>query len=309
MSEVTLQDFADSFGTTADDIPVECRELIGESDFSYRILDGEERDNTLLEVLKRIKSDRQVIGAPERKNVWQDGWENNLRDFIASGYNLDTLIPRYVRKDQPIRFNRRYVIPANPLFEWDFLRVLRVWIFIKYLKNCKSFYEFGCGTGHNLVELSRLYPDMKLYGFDFVPAACKLVDTIGEVHGLKMIGRQFDMTSPDNDIYFDANSAVFTFGAIEQLAGNFEPFLQFLLHRKPSLCINIEPTIELFDETNLVDYLAIEFQRKRGYSEKYLPRLKELESQGKIEIVKVKRTFLGNLMMEGYSLMVWRPAG
>jgi hypothetical protein len=100
---------------------------------------------------------------------------------------------------------------------------------------------------------------------------------------------------------------VVTIGTIEQLAGDFEPFLQFLLRRSPALCIHVEPTVELYDEDNLVDYLAVKFHRKRGYTEGFLPRLQQLEDQGRIEIVKVKRLFFGSLLMEGYNLLIWRP--
>ncbi|GAI42232.1 unnamed protein product [marine sediment metagenome] len=63
----------------------------------------------------------------------------------------------------------------------------------------------------------------------------------------------------------------------------------------PVLCIHVEPTIELYDESNLVDYLAIKFHKKRGYAENYLTRLRKLEAQNEIEILKVKRLFFGSL--------------
>jgi len=307
MLEVTLEDFARSFGTTVEDISEECRCLIAETDFRYRILEGEERDKVILDVLKKIESDRQVIGAPERQDVWQRGWEEILQDFIESGYDLDALIPRFIRPNQPIRFNRNYIMPSNPMFELDYFRVFRLWLFKKYLKDVDSIYEFGCGTGFNLVELAQLYPEKKLYGLDFVPASVDLVNKIGEVYAWKITGHLFDMTAPDESFQLDKNSAVLTFGSIEQLASRFEAFLQWLLQQSPALCINDEPTIELYDENNLIDHLAIKFHRKRGYTENYLPRLRELEVQGKIEILKVKRLFFGSVQMEGFTLMIWRP--
>lgn len=307
MLEVTVEDFARSFGTTVEDIPEECRALIAETDFRYRILEGEERDKVILDALKKIESDRQLIGAPERQDVWQRGWEENLRDFIESGYDLGTLTPKFIRPNQPIRFNRSYIVPSNPMFELDYFRVFRLWLFKKYLKDVDSIYEFGCGTGFNLVELAQLYPEKKLYGLDFVPASRDLVNKIGEVYGWKMTGHLFDMTAPEESFQIDDNSAVLTFGSMEQLADNFEAFLQFLLQRSPALCISDEPTIELYDENNLIDYLAIRFHRKRGYTENYLPRLRELEAQGKIELLKVKRLFFGSMYMEGFSYIVWRP--
>jgi hypothetical protein len=69
----------------------------------------------------------------------------------------------------------------------------------------------------------------------------------------------------------------------------------------------VEPTVELYEESELLDYLAAKFHRKRGYTEGFLPRLRELAERGALELVKVKRFNFGSLMMEGYSLMVWKP--
>lgn len=41
-------------------------------------------------------------------------------------------------------------------------------------------------------------------------------------------------------------------------------------------------------------------------SEDFLTRLKELENQGKIEILKVKRLFFRSLYMDGFSYIIWR---
>ena len=63
--------------------------------------------------------------------------------------------------------------------------------------------------------------------------------------------------------------------------------------------------MELYDENNLVDYLAIRFHLKRGYSVGLLPFLFEKESKGEIRIKRVKRLYFGNDRMEGYTYMVW----
>ena len=305
--ELTLEDFARSFGTTVEDIPEECKELIAKTDFRYRILEEDERDKVILAVLKKIESDQQIIGAPERQEVWQRGWAENLQDFIKSGYNLNSLVPKFIRPNQAIRFNRNYILPFNSNFELNYFSIFRLWLFKKYLKEFDSIYEFGCGTGFNLIVLAQLYPEKKLHGLDFVPSPVNLVNKIGEVYCWNMTGHLFNMLTPDETFEIGDNSAIFTIGAIEQLASNFEAFLQFLLKHSPELCIHVEPTIELYDENNLVDYLAMKFHRKRGYTENYLTRLKELETQNKIEILKVKRLFFGSLYMEGYSCMIWRP--
>lgn len=305
--ELTLDDFARSFGTNIEDIPNDCQKLIAKTDFGYRLLVEEERDKVLLDVIKKIESDQQIIGAEERQGVWAKGWAENLEDFIKCGYDLNKLIPKFIRPNQAIRFNQNYIIPTNPNFELDYFSVFRLWLFKKYLKGFDSIYEFGCGTGFNLTVLAKLYPKKKLHGLDFVTSSVDLVNKIGEVYDWKMRGHFFDMLSPDENFKIGDNSAIFTIGAVEQLASNYEAFLQFLLKSSPALCIHVEPTIELYDESNLIDYLAIKFHKKRGYTENYLTRLRELEAQSEIEILKVKRLFFGSLYMEGYTCMIWKP--
>ena len=306
MLELTIEDFARSFGTTVNDIPEDCRELITKTDFRYKVIKGEERDRVILDVLRKLETDQQVIGAKERQVTWEKGWSENLQEFVESNYDLRKIIPKFIRPDQIMRFNQNYIMPNNPNFELDYFSVFRLWLFRKYLKDFNPIYDFCCGTGFNLIALAQMYPDKTLHGLDFVSSSRDIVSKTGEVYSWKMKGHLFDMISPDESFEIEPGSAVFTSGAIEQLAGRFEAFLQFLLKRRPALCINIEPTVELYDETNLIDYLAMKFHRKRGYTENYLPRLRELETEGKIEILKVKRLFFGSLHMEGYTYVIWK---
>jgi len=305
--DVTIEDFARSFGTTAADISPHCRELISKHDFRYKVLSGKERDKVIINVLDKLESDRQIIGAPDRQSTWEKGWEENLRDFVNSGYDLDKLVPKFIRPNQAIRLNQEYILPKDANFELNYFSVLRLWLFEKYLKNYNSIYEFGCGTGFNLVALASLYPKKKLYGLDFVPSSRDLVNKLGEVYKNNISGRLFDMIHPDENLILEDNSAIFTIGAIEQLASKIEPFLQFILKRSPSLCLHVEPTIELYDGENLTDYLAVKFHKKRGYTENLLTRLRELETQNKVQILSVKRPYFGSLYMEGYSYIVWKP--
>lgn len=307
MRQVTVENFASSFGTTVEDIPPDCKHLIAKRDFTYSVLKGEERDRVVLDVLRKIESDTQIVGAEGRQDIWEKGWDENLQNFVKSGFDLSKLVPRFIRPDSIVRFNGDYIKPTSPDFELDYYSVFRLWLFRKYLSDVQTIYEFGCGTGFNLVALAQLYPDKILHGLDFVSPPREIVNKIAQVHGWNITGHLFDMRSPDEKFEIADNSVVFTIGTIEQLAGDFEAFLQFLLKRSPALCIHVEPTIELYDKDNLVDYLAAKFHRKRGYTQGFLPRLQELQKQGRIEILKVKRLFFGSLFMEGYNLIIWKP--
>ncbi len=307
MKTLTLRDFADSFGTGEEDLSAACAALVENGDFRYRDITGVERDELILKVLMRIDADTQTIGAFERREAWNKGWQENLQEYINSGYDRHKLVPKFIRLGQPVRFRQSYIEPHNPGFELAFIEVFRRWFFEKYLREFSCVYEFGCGTGFNLVALAEMFPDKMLFGLDFVPSAVELVTRIGETQGIRLTGRLFDMVTPDYTLEIKSDSAVFTFGAIEQLAGRFDAFLDYLLMKKPALCAHIEPTVELYDQNNLVDHLAIKFHRKRGYTEGLLPRIQKLASRNLAELIKVKRLFFGSLYMEGYSLIVWRP--
>lgn len=95
--------------------------------------------------------------------------------------------------------------------------------------------------------------------------------------------------------------AVVTFHALEQLGKNFRPFLNFLLEAKPKVIIHVEPLIELYED-NLLDYLAVQYHRKRGYLEGYL----EAVINSGAEILELKRNHFGSLYHDAYSVLVWK---
>lgn len=308
VKNMTVNDFAGALGIDVGSISENCRNLISGFDFRYNVIEERDKEALMLEILKKIDSDKQIIGAPERQGVWEKGWEDNLKDFISSGYDLDKLVPRFIRPGQAVRLNQNYIAPVDPNFELNCFTVFRQLLIEKYVMGYENIYEFGCGTGFNLVAIARTCPGKYLFGLDFTGSSVNLVNKIGEKHGWKMEGRRFDMINPDRDFKIKKSSMIFTIGAVEQLAGRFEMFMNYLIENSPELCFHVEPAVELYDESNLVDYLAIKFHKKRGYTQNFLPYLEQLAKKGDIRLLKVKRLYMGNKYMEGYSLIVWQPA-
>ncbi|MBU0791698.1 MAG: class I SAM-dependent methyltransferase [Gammaproteobacteria bacterium] len=300
-------DFSDSFDTNENDIHDKCGDLIKYYDLSYTNVIGQQRNDLILKILKRIETDTQRIAEPARKDIWQEGWQENLDAFITSGNDLSMLVPKFIRSEQPVRFKQKYIMPNAPEFELKFFDVFRHWLFKTYFFGVDNVYEFGCGTGFNLVTLAKLFPSIKLYGLDFVQSSCDLVTKIAEKYELNLESYLFDMITPDEQFTLDKNSAVFTIGAIEQLGGQFHAFIGYLMENKPKIVLHCEPVLELYDLDVLEDYLAYKFQKKRGYTIGLLPYLMELEKHRCIKIEKIKRLYFGSLLMEGYNLIVWRP--
>lgn len=301
-----LGDVKDLFNIDVDNISFKGIDLIPEGDFSYRILDDKERDEVIVNILKKIESDNKIVGMPERTDTWSKGWLESLEEFRKIG-TPTSLIPRYMKPNQFMRLNRQFVYTNDPHFEWHAYQIFKLCLFAKYLKDFKYIYELGCGTGHNLLTLAQLFPEKILYGFDFVKSSSDLVNLIASKFNYNITGDLFDMLQPDMSKSLKPNSVVLTCGAIEQLASNTTPILEYLLSQPIELCVHLEPIYELYEETNLVDYLAMKFHIKRGYTVGYLPKLQELEKQGKIDILEIKRLSFGSLYMEGYTCIIWKP--
>jgi hypothetical protein len=302
-----IEDFARLFGTTADTLPERSRALIAEGDFRYRPLAGEERDRVLLDVLTRVDSGEWSTAGEQGKPRWEKGWSENLEGFRKSGRDLSQLVPKYIRPHQAVRLDQNYVMPVDPNFELKWFEIFQQWLFTTYFKDAKVIYEFGCGSGINLAALATLYPDKKYIGLDWTAAATEIVDEMSRAYGWNMKGQRFDFFHPDKNVTIEPGATIFTVGALEQTGRDHEAFLQYLLEMKPALCVNVEPIVEWYDENQLVDYAAIKFHRRRNYWEGFPGRLKELEQEGRVEILKTKRSYFGSLYLEGYSQLVWRP--
>jgi len=307
LKTITVEDFAKSFGTSVDTFSTSCRLLISECNFNYRDIEGHELSELILRILKRIDEDQQIIASKERQAVWEKGWQENLDEFIASNFDENKLVPKFIRSNVPIRYMQKYIFPEHSEFELCYVKVFRQWYLENYFANVNNIYEFGCGTGFNLLAAAGLFPDKRFYGSDFVQSSVDLVNAIGEAKELPLTAEIFDMIQPNQDYNIQQSSGVFTFGSLEQLASKTDNMLDYLISQKPEIVVHTEPTIELYDESNLSDFLAIKFQGKRGYTEGFLPKLQRLHDQGKIELIKVQRLCFGSLFMEGYNLIVWKP--
>jgi len=305
MEVITLKDLSVNFG--CDNFDDMFLDFFHTLDMRYETVCGVEEKKVILDILKKIDQDKQKIGAPEREQVWLKGWEENLNDFRATK-KKEAIVPKFLRPNKIIRFNGKYIKPSNPFFERDFAKLIQLFVYQTFISpSIKNVYEFGCGSGFNLLSLGMIRKDINLYGTDFVKSSVDLINEIGSAYELNMAGEVFDMISPNYDYDIKENSCVFTFGSIEQLAGKFEKFIDYLLVKKPNICFHIEPTVEFYDENTLLDYLAIKFHKQRGYTEGLVPHLKKLEEKKKVEINKLHRFNFGSQFMEGYNLVVWKP--
>ena len=307
-ARLDLAMFARIFDIPPNEVPEESRRLLETHDFDYDVIRGSRREEIMLSILQRLDSGAMSIAGKEKQDVWEKGWAENLSDYISSKGSLDELIPKYYRPNQPCRMCGEYVVGRDPYFEYNFFKVLRSYLFKTYASQAKVVYEFGCGPGHNLVALAERFPDMALFGFDWASSAVDLVNRISRDKDYKMRGIQFDMFNPNYSIEIEPErSLLITIGALEQTGNDFDPFLEFVLRKKPALCFNVEPLKELYQTESLFDYLAWKHHTIRNLLGDYLGRLRSLENSGRLSIKKAKKISFGGLMVDGWSFVVWQP--
>lgn len=303
---LTAKSFAEMFGVRENDLPFLVKEAIKKINFNYQIVEGKEYDRAILKVIKTLDSKTFKISGPHRLNDWEKGWEENLQAFTRSSYDLNQLIPKFVKEGAYIRFQGNFIEPQSDSFETDFVTVMRYYLYDKYYKNLDTLYEFGAGTGLNLIAASEMFPEMKLVGLDWTNASIKIINSIKERLNINISGERFDLFNPDKNYRLNKDSAILTIGTLEQLGQNFKPFINYILRNKPKICINLETLYEVYDQNNLLDYLAMKYLEKRNYLRGFLPYLKNLEAKKKISILEIRRTF-GSFYHDGYTYIVWRP--
>lgn len=304
---LTTKDFARLLGHPEHKLPQSCLATIAEYNWQYDWIGGEQLDELVTGLLERIRRKEFSIVVPGDKSRWVAGWGENLDQFVASNGDLGALAPKYVRPNMPVRLLRRFAQPIEQNFEQNWRHVYQEWLFRTYLADAKQIYEFGCGSGGHVSALARMFPDKKIVGLDWVEPSCEIVNNMRKLLGFNTEGRLFDFYNPDYDIEIPPDSVVLTFAALEQVSDSFGAFVEFLLAKRPRLCVFIEPIYEWYDAANFVDHLAMRGHATRNFLSGLPGALHKLQDENRIEILKEHRVEFGSLLHEGYSQMIWRP--
>lgn len=287
-------------------IPTEIMELYSDFGIICESLDVHEFRETIEKVFNELEKDLIKSGS-HRKPVWNLGWNSNLESFMHTK-DFASLEPGYFEKSKLLRLNKNWVHPSSPNAEQKLLNLIVQTFAIRLLKSCSSIYEFGCGTGHNLLALRKVLPGARLIGLDWAESSQLLIHEISTTLKDQLIeSRNFNFFEPDFSLNLPDNSGILTVAALEQTGDNFVAFINYLLDKRPSMVLNVEPIGELLDEHDLLDLLSLKYFKKRNYLFGYLHYLRKLEAQKIIEIVDTRRTFIGSLFVDGYSVCAWRP--
>lgn len=304
VERLTPEDFIDAFG----EVPTPyVAQRIYEYDFRYRPLDAAGRDETIRQIVDVLNSGGHAPAGEARLANWNEGWGAHLGN-VSKDFRPADIVPGYFGKYPTLRWQQEFIAPLHKEFEYRSLAVIEDWLFDKYLRNVDHAYEFGCGTGHNLFRVRDVNPHAQLWGLDWAPSSQQILARLNELGIDKnLYGRHFDLFAPDDALTLAPGSAVVTVAALEQTGDRFRPFIDYLLRQKPALCIHIEPIAELLDPHNLLDSLSLAYFRHRNYLSGFLEHLHLEGAAGRLKIEMARRTSIGSLFIDGYSVVVWSP--
>ncbi len=278
-------------------------------DFRYRPLSLAERDGWLRVVAEALLGPPLERAGDSRIARWEAGWGENLT-ALGDHFDPEAISPRYFGKFDVVRWRQDYIAPLQPHFERSSLAVIQDWLFDKYARSSSAVYEFGCGTGHNLLRARDVNPTATLWGLDWAEASQGIIAGLNRLGvGGDLRGRRFNFFDPDPTLTLEPDAVVYTSAALEQTGDRFPSFIAWLLEQRPALCLHIEPIAELLDQSNLFDYLSVRYFEKRNYLSGLVSHLRQLERQGLIDIHLARRTYIGSLFIDGYSVVVWSPKG
>jgi SAM-dependent methyltransferase len=281
------------------------KEKISKYNFLYSDLAAEEHEMAINQIKEATKKP-PIISGKHRKKDWESGWRENALAYLKSG-SLKEIVPKYFNKFPYVRWNNKLIKPETKNFEYEMLCALQYQVFSRWFHDCSHIYEFGCGTGHNLLRVNEAVTGCNLYGLDWSSSSQELIEYLKNDGKLDCDSAKFDFFNPNYEYKIEENSGIYTMAALEQVGQNFKPFVDFLLYKKPRICVNIEPLVELFSPSDLeLDRLCVKYCERRNYLTGYLSFLRELEKDGKINILQCNRNSIGSLFIEGYSILVWQ---
>ena len=259
----------------------------------YHTLNRKEEEQAIIQILETLLDNSVPFSGKHRRKQWEKGWGENLKSGDIN--------PRYFGKYKVQRFNGKFVKGFSKDYERQMLYSIVDGLAKKYLSKAADIYEFGCGTGHNLLRIRKINPTANLYGLDWVKSSQKIVN------GMGMKSYKFDYFNPNYKIKLSPNSAVYTVASLEQTGTNYKKFVEYILKNKPSIVVHIEPIPELLNPKKLVDYLSIKYMEKRKYLSGYLDYLRGLEKKKLLKILEARRSGIGSMFIDGYSIIVWKP--
>ncbi len=281
---ITATDILAACGERMDDAPASFTEAAASRDLSYRRATVGEVEAWATMVLERMHRPQARRSRPLA--AW--------------------LRPRYFRETPFLRYRHGLIVSDNKHLEHDLFTLVRRLIFTRYLADCPAIREYGCGSCGNLLLLGEMFPHKDFHALDWARASVEIAGLIAHHTGLSLAGESFDMRQPPPAEPLEEGTAILTVHDLDQLGRDFQPLINHFLASRPRRVVHLEPILEFYEPTNLYDHLAVEYSKRRGYLDGYLTTLRQLETEGRLEIIKAVRPAIGGVIHEA-SIIVWEP--
>ncbi len=298
------KDFEKLWGVKLDELAVQ---EISKLTYEFDSMDIVDERVLINEIETELMGSQFVKAGESRESSWEKGWEENLIAYRSSK-NLYDLIPKYFGKSKINRLDQNFIVAKNQDFDLNMLRAIQARVFSEYLRDFSTIYEFGCGTGHNLLYLRKFNPNATLVGLDWVTSSQEILSELKQNEvDTNLLGHKFNYFSPDFSFILNSSSAVFTIASLEQIGNRHGMFIDYLIQNKPDIVVHVEPFRDLLDPNNRVDRTSIDYMEQRSYIEGYYEAILELERRHHAKIHVFDRSFIGSKYVDGYSILVWSP--
>ena len=302
---LTFRDFEELWGVSLGAVAIN---EIAQFEYEYEPLNISEEQALIAEIGEEILQNKFVKAGQSREAAWEKGWDENFQAYLKSN-DLDDLIPKYFGKSTINRLGQHFIRAISKNFDLNMLRAIEARVFSEYLIKYQNIYEFGCGTGHNLLFLRKMSPDSSLVGLDWANSSQNTLSLLSRtLMDGKISGKKFDYFSPDFDFKLEPSSAVFTIASLEQIGDRHGLFIEYLMDSRPEIVVHVEPFRDLLDEQNPVDLTSIEYMKQRNYIDGYCNAIFGLQRKNKAQVHSFERTFIGSKYVDGYTILVWSPS-
>ena len=301
----TYRDFEELWGVSLGAVAID---EIAQLEYEYEPMNISEENALIAEIQEEILQNKFVKAGQSREASWEKGWDENLQGYRKSK-NIEDLIPNYFGKSTINRLGQHFIRAVSKNFDLNMLRAIEARVFADYLIKHKNIYEFGCGTGHNLLFLRKINPDCTLVGLDWAKSSQETLSLLSRtLMDEKIYGKNFDYFSPDFDFKLKPSAAVFTIASLEQIGDRHGLFIDYLMENKPEIVVHVEPFRDLLDEQNPVDLASIKYMKQRNYIDGYCEAIFKLQRNNEAQVHLFERTFIGSKYVDGYTILVWSPS-
>ena len=212
-------------------------------------------------------------------------WIVILQNIVDNQKNdvTNSLKPIWFRDDKFYVIDKKFCTTNTEVLDWKYQLAIRNILFSKYLFDIDNVYDFGSGSGINIYLINQLFEKIKLHASDSSKVSVEILEELNTYLGIDV---KYDMIDMKKEINIDVepNSAIITTSSLEQVGGDIDNFIDFVLQKKPKRVINIEPILE-FAENNEFDNLMKLYCEKRNYLKYYYSKLLHLERENKIKIL------------------------